>query len=80
MGEFLVEHDDIGKAHPLQRQMTMRVELDANHRLRPDQRAHALDDVAFDIIIAMRHHGAVQPEQHAVDRQRRLSCPVSRRA
>src|SRR6266851_6640439 len=52
--------------------MAMRVELDADHRLGPDQRPHALDDVAFDVVIAMRYHGAVQAEKDAVDRQRRL--------
>ena len=65
--EFLVEHDDVGELHALQRQVAMRVELDADHAFRADDGAHALDDVAFDVVIAVRHHGAVQAEQHAVD-------------
>ena len=56
----------------LQRQMAVRVELDADDAFRPDDGAHALDDVAFDVVVAVRDHGAVQAEQHAVDRQRRL--------
>jgi hypothetical protein len=34
--EFLVEHDDVGQAHALQRQVAMWVELDANDAFRPD--------------------------------------------
>ncbi len=56
----------------LHREMAVRVELDADHALRADDLAAALDDVAFDVVVAVRHHGAVQAEQQAVDRQRRL--------
>src|SRR5215813_8887620 len=50
----------------------MRIELDTDHGLWPHQRAHALDDVAFDVVVAMGHHGAVQAEEYAIDWQRRL--------
>ena len=36
--------------------------------LRPDDGARALDDVALDVVVAERHHGAVQPEQDRVER------------
>ena len=34
--------------------------------------AHPLDEIAFAIVIPIGHHGAVEAEQHAVDRKRRL--------
>ena len=40
---------------------------------RPDDRAHPLDHVAFHVVVAVRNHGAVQPEQHAVERHRGLA-------
>ena len=40
--------------------------------LGPDDGAHALHDVAFDVVIAVGDHGTVQAEHHAVERQRRL--------
>ena len=58
--------------HALHREMAVRVELDADHAFRPDDGARPLDDVAFDVVVAVRHHGAVQAEQQPVDRQRRL--------
>ena len=48
----------------------MRVELHADDAARADDRAHALDHVAFDVVVAVRDHRAVQAEQHAVQRQR----------
>ena len=56
----------------LHREMAMRVELDADHAFGPDDRPGAFDDVAFDVVVAIGHHGAVQAEQQPVDRQRRL--------
>ncbi len=56
----------------LQREMAVRVELDADHAFRADNGAGALDDVAFDVVVAVRHHGAMQAEQQPVDRQGRL--------
>ena len=37
----------------------------------PDDGAHAFDDVAFDVVVAVRHHGAVQAEQQ----RRRPAAP-----
>ena len=53
----------------------MRVELDADDGLRSDQRAHAFEEVALAVVIAVRHHRAMQVEQAAVDRQRGLELP-----
>ncbi len=70
MRVFLEQDDDVGAAHALFGEMAVRVELDADDGFRPDDRAHPRDQVAFAVIIAMRHHGAVQAEQHPVDRHR----------
>ena len=50
----------------------MRVEFDADHAFWSHDRAAALDHVAFDVVVAVRHHRAVHTEQQTVDRQRRL--------
>ncbi len=52
--------------------MAMRIELDADRHGGADDGADMFEDVAFAIVIAMRDHGTVQPEQHAVDRHCRL--------
>ena len=75
MRVFLVEDDGVCEPHPLLGQVAMRIEFDADRHLRPDQSADMLEDVALAIVIAMRHHRAVQAEQHAVDRQGRLELP-----
>ena len=69
MGKLLVEDDDIAQRHSLHRQMTMRIELHSDHAVRPDDRPHPLGDIAFDVIIAVSHHGAVEAEEDAVERQ-----------
>ena len=65
---FLEQHDDIGEAAALFGQMAMWVEFDADHGFHAYQRAHVLEEIAFAIVIAMRHHGAMQIEHRAVDR------------
>ena len=70
--EFLVEDDDVGQLHALQRQVAVRVELDADHAVRADDGARALDHVALGVVVAVRHHRAVQAQQHAIERQRGL--------
>ena len=72
MGEFLVEDDDVGVRDALHREMAVRIELDSDHAFGPCDRAASLDDVAFDVVVAVRHHRAVKAQQQAVDRQRRL--------
>ena len=69
---LLEQHDDVGERAALLREMAMRIELDADHAVRSDQRAHPLEEVAFAVVIAVRHHRAVQVEHRAVDRQRGL--------
>ena len=56
-------------AHLRLGQVAMRIELDADHAVRADQRAHALEQVALAVVIAERDHGAVQSEHDAVERQ-----------
>ena len=68
MRELLVEDDDVGNPHTLQREMAVRVKLDTDHTVRANDRAHLLDHIAFGVIVAMRHHRSVQPEQHAIQR------------
>ena len=48
----------------------MRVELDADHRLRTDHAADMLQQVGFAVVIVLRHHRAVQAEHHGIDGQR----------
>ncbi len=66
---FLVADDDVGGAHALQRHVAVRIELDADHAVLADDGACPLDDVALHVVVAVGDHGAVQSEQHAVDRQ-----------
>ena len=42
--------------------MAMRIEFDTYDALRPSDRAHVLDDVAFNIVVAMRNHGPVKSQ------------------
>jgi hypothetical protein len=35
VGEFLVQDDDVGQTHALQREMAVRIEFDADHAVRP---------------------------------------------
>ncbi len=53
----------------------MRVEFDADDGFRTGQRAHAFEEIALAVVIAVRHHRAVQIEQAAVDRQRGFQLP-----
>ena len=67
-GIFLVADDDVGGGDALQGEMAVRIELDADHAALADDGAGALDDVALHVVVAVGDHGAVQAEQHAVDR------------
>src|SRR5262249_9498042 len=55
--------------------MAMRIKFGADDGAWADQRAHARDDIAFDVVVTVRDHGAVQAEEHAVDGQRVLELP-----
>src|SRR5262249_34018014 len=63
---FLEQHDDVGEAAALFRQVAVRVELDADHAARAYERAGALEKIAFAVVVTLRHHGAVQVEHDAV--------------
>ena len=68
---ILLERDQqVGKSHHVLAQVAVRVELGADHDLWADDAAHALEQVAFTVVIALRDHRAVQAEQHHVHRQR----------
>ena len=69
MGKFLVEDDDVAEGNPLQGEVAVGVEFHADDAGGADQDADALGDVAFDVIIAVSHHGAVEAEEDAVERQ-----------
>ena len=69
VGEFLVEDGDVGQADALEGEVAVRVELDADDAGGAYDVAHALDDVAFDVVIAVGDHGAVQAQEHAVERE-----------
>ena len=68
MREFLVEDGDVGAADALQREVAMRIQLHPDDAGRSDEGAHAGDDIAFNIIVAVRDHRTVQAEQNAVER------------
>ena len=70
MRVLLEQHDDVGATHALFGQVAVRIELDADDGFRPDDLAHARDQVAFAVVVAVRRHRAVQAEQHAVERHR----------
>jgi hypothetical protein len=52
--------------------VAMEVEFDADWNHRTHDLAHMRQQVAFAVVVAFGHHGAVHGEEHAVDRQRRL--------
>ena len=47
----------------------MRIELDTDHRIRTYDRTRARQQITLTIVIAIRHHRAVKPEHHHVDRR-----------
>ena len=69
--EFEEGREYIGRGDPLGRQVAVRVELRGDGHIGTDDAADARQQVAFAIVIALRHHGAVQSEHHRIHRQRR---------
>jgi hypothetical protein len=68
----LLERDQqVGVGQHRRRQVVVRIELGADHRLRADQRAHAGQQVALAVVVPVGDHRAVQAEHDHVDRQRR---------
>lgn len=47
----------------------MRVERDRDRNVGANNGAHAGEQVAFAIVVALRHHRAVQQQNHGVQRQ-----------
>ena len=56
--------------HALEREVAVRVQLDADHAACAHDGPHAADDVALHVGVAVGDHGAVQAEQDAVERHR----------
>ena len=52
------------------RQVAMRIQLGAQHHAGADDLAHAHQQVAFAVVVAVGHHRAVQGQHHHVDRHR----------
>jgi hypothetical protein len=69
---FLEQHQRGGVAQGAFADVAMQVELDAHRHVGSDDLAHMGQQVAFAVVIALGHHGAVHGEQHAIDRHRRL--------
>ena len=70
-GNSRKQRQDVGGRDPLRRQVAVRIEFGGDQHVRPDHRADPRQQIAFAIVIALRHHGAVQAEHDAVDRQGR---------
>ena len=78
---LLEGHQHVGLFDHRRAQVVVRVELGADHHLRPDDGAHALQQVALAVVVAVGDHRAVQAEQHHVHRQRGAAGrPAVRRA
>ncbi len=67
---FLEQHQRGRVAQGAFADVAMEIELGAHRNVRPDDPAHAGQKVAFAVVIALGHHGAVHRQQHAVDRHR----------
>lgn len=68
MRVFLEQHEHVGAVHHLMRQVGVQVEFATNGRIRAYDIAHAGQDVAFAIDVAVCHHRAMQAQQDHVDR------------
>ena len=67
---FLVADQQVGLLQHGRAQMVVRIKFGADHHIGTYDLAHARQDVAFAVVIAVGDHGAVQPEQHHVHWQR----------
>ena len=63
---------DVGICHSLAGQMAVRIELGSDQDVGSDDGTDTLEQVTLAVVIALRHHGAMQPENDAIDRHRRL--------
>ncbi len=69
-GYSFIETSTSALLHHRRCQVHVRVELGAHDHLGPHHGAHPGQHVAFAVVVALRHHRAVQAQQHHVHRQR----------
>ena len=69
MREFLEVDEEIRGCKALRRQVAVRVELGANEHIRSDDIAHAGEEIALGILVAVGDHGAVQTKHDSIDRK-----------
>lgn len=67
--EFEEIGHDIAGRDAFRGQVAVRIEFRCDHHFRPHDGADTLQQIAFAIVIALRDHGAVQAEDHRIDRQ-----------
>ena len=72
VGIGLVAVQQVGPAHHLRGEVAVEVQRHRDGHRRPHRRAHGLDEVALAVVDALAHHRAVEIEQHAVERPRRV--------
>ena len=66
---FLVADKHVGAVEHQGAQVAVQVEFGADRDLRADDGAHLGQEVAFAVVIAVGHHGAVDIDQHGIERQ-----------
>ena len=69
MRVFLEQHQGGRRRAASVADVAMQVELDADRHVRTDDLADMGQEVAFAVVVALGHHGAVHGQEHAVDRQ-----------
>lgn len=72
VGELEERREDVAGLDALIGEMAVLVHLAGDEDVGADARAHALEQIAFAIVIALCDPGAVQAEDHGVDRCRGL--------
>lgn len=70
--KLLVEDRDVESLRHLLREVAVRVELGGDQHLRAGDLPRALQKVALAVVVAVRDHRAVQPEDRRIERQGRL--------
>jgi hypothetical protein len=76
---FLVVDVDIGQAGARHRGVAVRIVLDPDDGLGSDERADPRQDIALAIIVALRHHCAVQERTTPSTGRAAFSCRISSR-
>ena len=71
MRELLEQDRDVRCRDALLRHVAVHVVFGADDRLRADDLARPGEQIALGVVIAVRHHGAVQAEQRDIDRHGR---------